>query len=323
MKLKKLFLALLALMVIFALPAMAKMKLRLSASASATDQRAVAMTKFFQPAVEDFANFKGHWASTLFKQGTELEAIARGNLEMSITSAQEIAQFIPEFSIFSAGYVHRDAEHQVRVFNAPFMLPLREKVEKKLGIKLLNVMYMGRRNINLRSDKKINTPKDMKGVKLRMPGSKAWQFLGKALGANPTPLAFTEVYTALQTGAVDGQDNPIPTTINMKFHEVTKQVILTGHLVDLNYLAISKKIWDKLTPAQQAKMQAGANSVASYTRSKQAQLEKEQVAFLKKAGLKVYTPDVDAFRERVQKMYLDSNYAKKWPKGLLDKINDL
>lgn len=240
---------------------------------------------------------------------------------MSITSAQELAQFLPEFSIFAAGYVHRSAEHQVRVFNAPFMKPLKKKVEDKLGIKLLSVMYMGRRNINLRLDKKINTPADMKGVKLRMPGSKAWQFLGKALGANPTPLAFTEVYTALQTGAVDGQDNPIPTTINMKFYEVTKQVVLTGHLVDLNYLAISKKKWDKLSKEQQEILQGAADNVASYTRERQSQLEVEQIKFLRDNGLKVYTPNVEAFRKKVQGAYMNSDYSKQWPTGLLEKIN--
>ena len=71
-----------------------------------------------------------------------------------------------------------------------------------------------------------------------MPGTDAWQFLGKTLGASPTPLAFNEVYTALQTGAVDGQDNPLPTVVDKKFYEVTKQIILTSHLVDLNYIAM-------------------------------------------------------------------------------------
>ncbi|HSC28774.1 MAG TPA: TRAP transporter substrate-binding protein DctP, partial [Vicinamibacterales bacterium] len=164
-----------------------KITLRLSSPASATDQRAVALTEVFAPAVADFANFEGHWNASLFKQGTELEAIARGNLEMSITSAQELAVFFPEFSIFTAGYLHRDAAHQVAVFNSELMDPFKQKVEDELGVKLLTVMYLGRRHVNLRGDKKIMTPADLDGVKLRMPGTDAWQFLGKALGASPTP----------------------------------------------------------------------------------------------------------------------------------------
>ncbi|BCX18463.1 MAG: hypothetical protein KatS3mg117_2145 [Geminicoccaceae bacterium] len=225
-----------------------KIKLRMSTVATPTDQRSRALEEVFGPAVSGFAIYEPHYNGTLFKQATELEAIARGNLEMAITSAQELATFFPEFSVFTAGYVHRDAAHQVRVFNDPLMQPFKEKAEKELGVKLLTVMYLGRRQLNLRTDKKIRTPEDLAGVKLRMPPTDAWQFLGKALGANPVPMAFTEVYTALQTGAIDAQDNPLPTVRDSKFYEVTKQIVLTSHLVDLNYLAFSKKVWDKLTP---------------------------------------------------------------------------
>jgi len=297
--------------------------LRLSSPATPTDQRAIALTEVFAPAVKDFATLEPHWGATLFKQGTELEAIARGNLEMSIASAQELATIIPEFSIFTAGYLHRDADHQKKVFAADFMAPLKQKVEDTLGVKLLTVMYLGRRQLNLRTDKEIKTPADLAGVKLRMPGTDAWQFLGKALGASPLPMAFTEVYTALQTGAIDGQDNPLPTNKDSKFYEVTKQIVLTSHLVDLNYLAFSKKIWDGLTPEQQATVQKAADDAAESGRQKQLALEAALEQFFKDQGLKVYTPDVDAFRAQVQKAYLESDFAKSWVPGMVDQINAL
>lgn len=303
-----------------------KLTLRLSSPATPTDQRAVALAQVFAPAVADFATFEPHWNATLFKQGTELEAIARGNLEMSITSAQELAVFIPEFSIFSAGYLHRDAAHQVKVFDADFMDPLKKKVEDTLKVKLLAVMYLGRRQLNLRQSRaelNVQTPKDLAKVKLRMPGTEAWLFLGKALGANPLPMAFTEVYTALQTGAIDGQDNPLPTNKDSKFYEVTKQICLTSHLVDLNYLALSKTVWDKLPADQQARLQKAATDAAASGRGKQLALEDELAAFFKDKGLDVYTPDLDAFRSHVQAAYLKSDFSKDWPKGLVDKINAL
>ncbi|MBA5775870.1 sialic acid TRAP transporter substrate-binding protein SiaP [Stappia sp. F7233] len=300
-----------------------KIKLRLSSPASETDQRAVALIEKFGPAVAEFAEFEPHWNGTLFKQGTELEAIARGNLEMSIASAQELAVFFPEFSIFTAGYVHRDAAHQVAVFNDPLMDPFKQKAEDELGVKLLTVMYLGRRQVNLKGDREVKTPADLAGVKLRMPGTDAWQFLGKALGASPVPMAFTEVYTALQTGAIDGQDNPLPTVVDAKFYEVTNQIVLTSHLVDLNYLAISKSLWDGLTPEQQAALQKAADDAADYGRANQLKKEEELGSFLVEQGLKVYEPDVQAFREHVQKAYLESDFAKSWPEGLLDKINAL
>ncbi|MDE3027388.1 MAG: TRAP transporter substrate-binding protein DctP, partial [Paracoccaceae bacterium] len=196
-----------------------KINIRMSGPMTPTDARAVALTNVFGPAVAGFATFEPHWNATLFKQGTELVAIARGNLDMSITSPQELAQIIPEWSIFTAGYLLKDAEHQKKVFAAPFMDAMKKRVEEKLGIKLLSVMYLGRRQLDLRQSKAeltVKTPADLKGIKLRMPGTDAWQFLGRALGANPVPVAFTEVYTALQTGAIDGQDNPLPTDKDSK-----------------------------------------------------------------------------------------------------------
>jgi tripartite ATP-independent transporter DctP family solute receptor len=295
--------------------------LRLSAPMTPTDQRAVAMTEVFGPAVKDFATLQPHWNATLFKQGTELEAIARGNLEMSITSPQELATLIPGWSIFTAGYLLRDAEHQRKVFADPLMNDLKKTTEDRLGVKLLSVMYLGRRQVNLRTDKEIKTPADLAGVKLRMPNTEAWLFLGQALGANPVPVAFTEIYTALQSGAVDGQDNPLPTVRDSKFFEVTKQIVLTSHLVDQNYIALSKRVWDRFTPAQQAVVQKAADDAAESGRRIQLALEAGLENFFRERGLKVYAPDVEAFRKKVQADYLASKFAKDWPPGMLEKIN--
>jgi len=303
-----------------------KITLRMSTPASATDQRSIALEEVFAPAVADFATYEPHYNGSLVAQGAELETIASGDLEMSIASAQELATFFPEFSILATGYVHQDAEHQVAVFNDPVMDPFKKKVEDELGVKLLAIMYLGRRHVNLRQTKDeltVMTPDDLAGVNLRMPGTDAWQFLGKALGANPTPMAFTEVYTALQTASVDGQDNPLPTVVDAKFYEVTNQIILTSHLVDLNYVAFSKEVFDSLTPEQQATVEEAA--VAAAESGRQAQLKKEEdlVAFLRGEGLEIYEPDLDAFRNHVQAQYVGSEFAAAWPDGVLERINEL
>ncbi|MBI1217604.1 MAG: C4-dicarboxylate ABC transporter [Rhodobacteraceae bacterium] len=303
-----------------------KPTIRMSGPMTPTDQRAVALTDIFGPAIAGFATFEPHWNATLFKQGTELAAIARGNLDMSVTSAQELAQIIPDWSIFTAGYLLKDAAHQVKVFNAPFMDAMKKGVEDKLGVKLLSVMYLGRRQLNLRQSRAqldVKTPDDLKGMKLRMPGTEAWQFLGSALGANPVPVAFTEVYTALQTGAIDGQDNPLPTDKDSKFYEVTKQICMTSHLCDQNYIAFSKKLWDKLSPADQATLQKAADDASDSARQAQLKLESDLAQFFKDQGLDVYEPDVDAFRKHVQAAYLSSDFSKSWPKGMVDQVNAL
>jgi len=207
------------------------------------------------------------------------------------------------------------------VFEGDIGKEMYQLAEDELGVKLLTVVYFGTRQLNLRGDKKINTPDDLDGVNLRMPGTDAWQFLGEALGANPTPMAFTEVYTGLQTGAIDGQDNPLPTDKDKKFYEVTDQIVLTGHLADMNFYAFSKEAWDGLTPEQQAAVEQGAKDAAAWTTEQIVANEAELVEFFKGEGLDVYEPDVDAFRERVQAMYLESDFSKDWPEGMLDRIN--
>jgi TRAP-type C4-dicarboxylate transport system substrate-binding protein len=175
--------------------------------------------------------------------------------------------------------------------------------------------------VNLRDARPVKVPADLKGVKLRMPGSKEWLFLGEALGATPTPLAFGEVYLGLKSGTIDGQDNPLPTVRAAKFYEVTKQIVLTSHLVDGIFITISNKALAGMSAAQRQKVTAAAQAAAAYNNENCIKEETQILEFFKKEGLQVTTPDVDAFRKTVQTAYLNSEYAKEWPKGLLDRIN--
>lgn len=259
--------------------------------------------------------------ASLFKQGTEPAAMARGNLELSSISAFDIAKLVPEFSIFTAGYIVRDPDHQQKVFNGPIGAELFTTVSEKMEVTPLSTIYLGTRQINLREVRNVKTPADLKGIKLRMPGSKEWLFLGEALGATPTPLAFGEVYLGLKTGTIDGQDNPLPSVRAAKFYEVTKQIVMTSHLVDGIFIAISNKAWSAMTPAQKSKVKAAAQAASAYNNENRLKEEGQLVDFFKKEGLTVTTPDVDAFRKHVQAVYMNSDYAKVWPKGLLERIN--
>jgi TRAP-type transport system periplasmic protein len=262
-----------------------------------------------------------HHSGTLFKQGTEPAAMARGNLEMALISMQDIAKQIPEYSLFTAGYLIRDPDHQAKVFRGEIGAEIYKKVSQVMEIEILQVAYLGTRQLNLREPRNVKTPADLAGVKLRMPSSKEWLFLGQALGANPTPIAFNEVYLALKTGTIDGQDNPLPTVKSAKFYEVTKQLILTGHLVDGVFLAISSKAWKAMTPEQQKKVQDAAQAGARFNNQNRIKDEEGLIEFFKKEGLTVTVPDVDAFRRHVQKAYLESEFSKSWPAGLLERVN--
>jgi len=260
--------------------------------------------------------------ASLFKQGTEPAAMARGNLELSAISAFDMAKLVPEFSIFTAGYVVRDPAHQQKVFNGPIGEGLFKSVSEKMDVTILATAYLGTRQVNLREARNVRTPADLKGVKLRMPGTKEWLFLGEALGATATPLAFGEVYLGLKTGTIDGQDNPLPTVRAAKFYEVTKQLVLTNHLVDSIFIAISNKTWNALTPAQKQNVKAAAQAAAQYNNENRIKEEGQIVDFFKQQGLQVTTPDLEAFRKSVQDTYAKSDYAKVWPAGLLDRINN-
>jgi len=260
--------------------------------------------------------------ASLFKQGTEPAAMARGNLELSAISAFDMAKLVPEFSIFTAGYVVRDPAHQQKVFNGPIGEGLFKTVSDKMDVTILSTAYLGTRQVNLREARNVKTPADLKGIKLRMPGTKEWLFLGEALGATATPLAFGEVYLGLKTGTIDGQDNPLPTVRAAKFYEVTKQLVLTNHLVDSIFIAISNKTWNALTPAQKQNVKAAAQAAAQFNNENRIKEEGQIVDFFKQQGLQVTTPDLEAFRKSVQDTYAKSDYAKVWPAGMLERINN-
>jgi tripartite ATP-independent transporter DctP family solute receptor len=308
------------------LPAMAQSKtiLRISTPAVPDDWHAKMWT-VFKDALEKSApgefDVQINLNASLFKQGTEPAAMARGNLELSTISAFDIAKLVPEFSLFTAGYIVRDPAQQQNIFNGPIGAEMFKTVSEKMDVTPLATVYLGTRQINLRDVRNVKVPADLKGVKLRMPGSKEWLFLGEALGATATPLAFGEVYLGLKTGTIDGQDNPLPSVRAAKFYEVTKQIVLTSHLVDGIFLSISNKSFNALSASQKQKVTAAAQAAASFNNDNRIKEESQLVEFFKKEGLQVTTPDVEAFRKSVQTTYLNSEYAKGWPKGLLDRIN--
>jgi TRAP-type transport system periplasmic protein len=297
-----------------------RQKLRFTTVATEQDIRAESFRAFGE-SIKDRYDFEPFFGGNLFKQGTELVAMQRNNVEMANLSPQDISKQIPAWSLLTAAYLFRDADHLQKTFAGPIGAEFKKMVKDQLGAVILTPVYFGTRQVNLRGSKKINTPADMAGVKLRMPPGEAWQLLGEAMGANPTPVAFAELYTALQSGAVDGQDNPLPTSRTMKFYEVTKQFVLTSHLVGYDVFSVSAKVWDAMTPAQQQDFQAKADKAIAVSTQKHLAQEKEMIDFFKSAGLEVYEPNVAAFREAAQKKYLASDLAKDWPKGMLEKIN--
>ena len=311
--------SMLALGALHGAQAQTKPKLRLSVAFPETDLRAEGY-KAFAAALKDEFELEPYWSNTLFKQGTELVALQRENLEVCNLAPADISKQIPAWSLLTSAYLFRDYEHLKKTFASEIGQDFVRMARDRVGIEVIRPVYFGARQVNLRPAKKISTPQDLAGTKLRMPPGEFWQFLGESIGANPTPVAFAELYTALQSGAVDGQDNPLVTARNMKFYEVTSQFVLTSHVIGYDVLSVSKKTWSNLSPAQQAKFRAEADKIFDANAAKYDAQEKDAIEFFKKEGKQVYAPDQDAFRAFAQKKYLDK-YANEWPQGALEKIN--
>lgn len=286
------------------------------------DSRTTLLRNAFNALGSDI-EFKSHHGGTLYKQGTEPVAIQRGNLDMANIASGDVQNQVPQLSLLMVPYLIRDVAHLRKLWASDVGAELNKLLDEKMGLRILANPYIGTRHLGLRTTKKIMKPEDLAGIKLRMPPGEVWQFVGTAMGANPTPLPFPEVYTALQTGAIDAQDNALPAVKNMKFFEVSKQISLTGHLVAANHFVISSKKWAAMSADQQRRVQAAANKVEEDITNMALKDEAELVAFFKKEGLDVYTPDVPAFRRHVLDQYAKSKYAAGWVPGMMDRINKL
>ena len=261
-----------------------------------------------------------HGASALFRQGTELPALQRGNLEMSSPVTFEIEAQLPEYGAFGAAYLFRDADHLIKTFRSDIGKEFADDVAAKMGVIILDTAYLGTRTVNIRNDKPVMKPADLAGVKMRMPPGPAFQALAKALGATAVSMPITEVYLGLKTGSIDAQDNPVNMTRDWKFQEVTAQVVLTKHLVQPVFIAIAKPFFDKLSAEQQAELRAVSREAANMQIARTLKDEADAVETFRAAGIKIVEPDIPAFRAAVMEQYKLANLAEKWKPGLQARI---
>jgi tripartite ATP-independent transporter DctP family solute receptor len=253
-----------------------------------------------------------HPASTLFKQGTEVPAIQRGNLEMSTMTTFEVAQQIPQLGYFNRAYLFADYDQMRRVIDGPIGADYRKAVADKMGIEILATHYLGTRQLNLRQKRSVKTPADLAGVKMRMPAGPEWLLLGDTLGVTPVPLGMPEVYLALKTGTVDGQENPLSILNAAKFYEVTEQIVLTAHMVQPVFFNIGKPVWDKLDAGQKKVLGDACRRAAKGGDEARLGDEKAITSALKTRGLAVDTIDLAPFRDNADGVYAKSDLAKQW-----------
>ena len=259
-------------------------------------------------------------ASSLFRQGTEVPAIQRGNLEMSVMTTFEIAAQVPQWGFLNRAYIFRDYDQMMSVMTGPIGDELKADVAETMDIEILAVAYLGTRQLNLRKARDVKGPDDLAGIKLRMPATPEWLLLGQTLGVEPTPMAMPEVYVALQTGGVDGQENPLTITAAAKFNEVTEQIVLTSHLVQPVFYAISKPFYDALTPEQQKVLRDAAAEGAKLGNEGRRDDEASVAERLASGGMRVDTIDLAPFQARADEVYAKAPLAEPWNKDLITQI---
>lgn len=239
-------------------------------------------------------------ASQLGNEAELLEQLVAGELELAITGPSFLGMWHPPIGAFDAAYAFRDLDHVLEVADSELMQPLWDELRERYGIRVLDTWIYGARHIT--ANRPIRHPDDLRGFRLRLPGARVFQITGDSLGASPMPIAFSEVYMALQQGIADGQENPIPTIQAMGFHEVQKYLILTGHIQSSVHVLVNERVWQRLLPEQQEALQMTIRQLGREVHEGTLKQEAEILSEWRKTGtLEVIDDvDVDAFRAKAR-----------------------
>ena len=238
-------------------------------------------------------------ASSLGKETDINQGMALGTVDMIISGPSFAARSYPRLGIAYYPFIFRDADHLLAYSKSPVFADMVEEFRKKTGIQITAYTYYGARHTT--SNRAFKDCAGMKGLKIRVPDVPAYMATPKSCGANPTPIAFAEVYLALQNGTVEAQENPLPTIEAKKFYEVQKHIVLSGHIVDHLNTVVAGGVWKKLSDADKKMFQDVALEAAAKATQEVAAREKELVAVFKGKGIPVTEVDTAEFRDTVLK----------------------
>lgn len=238
-------------------------------------------------------------ASQLGKEADINQGLSLGSVDIIISGSSFAAKSYPPIGVTYYPYTFRDADHLLAYTKSDIFKELAKGYEDKTGHHIVAVTYYGVRHTS--SNKPIKTCADMKGLKIRVPDVPAYLAMPRACGANTAPIAFAEVYLALQNGTVEAQENPLTTIEAKKFYEVQKHIVLTGHIVDHLNTIISAGLWKKLSAEDQKIFTDVAQEAAAKATAEIKVNEAKLVTFFKDKGLTVTEINKDDFRDTVLK----------------------
>ncbi len=238
-------------------------------------------------------------ASSLGKETDINQGMTLGTVDMIISGASFAARSYPRLGIAYYPFIFRDGDHLLAYAKSPVFQSMAEDYRKKTGIQMTAYTYYGARHTT--AQKAFTNCAGMKGLKIRVPDVPAYTATPKACGANPTPIAFSEVYLALQNGTVDAQENPLTTIDAKKFYEVQKAIMLTGHIVDGVITQIAPHVWNTLSDAEKKIFTEVTQEAAARGTAIIKERESKLADVFRSRGLEVVNVDRESFRLAVLK----------------------
>lgn len=264
-----------------------------------------------------------YWSNTLYAQDAETAAVTSGDIFMTYSGSAWLTDGSPWVSMFASGYFFRDYEHMNAVLNGEIGQMTFQKIAEEQGILPLGAIYTGARAVSLNVDRCVQSRADLADINLRMPSSESWMFMGKALGTNPTAIAYSDLYLALSTGTVDGQENPASTLISASLYEVQKSVTYTGHVIDSVWPTVNLQQWNDLPEQYREWILEGVDAARVYAAEARQGAEAEEEEFLKENGMVIYHIDATEFAKEVQDYYLNSAFSETWDMDLYAEIQNV
>ncbi len=245
-----------------------------------------------------------------------IEGTIMGTQDMVMENVGGLSQYSPRVGIGEAPYIWRNVEHMRKVIDGPLGSELKDEMLKGRGLRILTSFYAGTRQLT--ANKAIRTPEDLKGFKLRVPTVKVYMEMANAWGTVATPIAFGELYLALATGVVDGQENPLSTINSAKLFQAQKFLMLTGHIIAPMFVVINEGTWRRLSPEFQGVMMAAAAEGRAVNDALITSEEETLLKRFKDLGITVIQPDVEAFRK--VSAPVAGKFEDAWGKGTYEKM---
>jgi tripartite ATP-independent transporter DctP family solute receptor len=260
-------------------------------------------------------------ASQLGNENQINEGLGLGTVDMIYTGTSFAGSIHKPLAISGAPFMLRDFNHWKAYRDGKLFRDIAKGYEDKTKHKVIALTYYGERMVT--ANKEIKKPEDMKGMKLRVPPAPLYLMLTKSVGANATPIAFAEVYLALQQKTVDGQENPLPTIMAKKFYEVQTHVMLTGHITESLLTIVGSHVWPKLSDPDKKVFEEVLSQAAAKASDAIRESEQKIADELRKLGKTVVTVDREAFRQAAVSLHNDASAGAGWTKAEYDELQAL